>query len=372
MNRTERLAALRAAMAERILVIDGAMGTSIQGYPLSEQDFRGERFVDHEKSLKGNNDLLSLTRSALIAGIHESFIQAGADLICTNTFNATTVSQADYGAEHLAQEINVESARIARQVADRATEADPSKPRFVVGVLGPTSRTASISPDVNDPSFRDITFDQLKDAYTDALIGLVEGDVDVVMVETIFDTLNAKAAIYALLEYKDANPELDLPIMISGTITDLSGRTLSGQTAEAFWTSVRHAEPLSVGLNCALGIDELRGHISELARVADVPISCHPNAGLPNELGEYDEAPAHMAKVISGLAQSGTFNLVGGCCGTTPEHLVAMRAALENTPKGPKPSPEDITTALGGFSSVSDGTDGAGPVRAPRRGRRKG
>ncbi|MFT4987291.1 MAG: 5-methyltetrahydrofolate--homocysteine methyltransferase [Acidimicrobiales bacterium] len=356
MNRTERLAALRAAMAERILVIDGAMGTSIQGYPLSEQDFRGERFVDHEKSLKGNNDLLSLTRSALIAGIHESFIQAGADLICTNTFNATTVSQADYGAEHLAQEINVESARIARQVADRATEADPSKPRFVVGVLGPTSRTASISPDVNDPSFRDITFDQLKDAYTDALIGLVEGDVDVVMVETIFDTLNAKAAIYALLEYKDANPELDLPIMISGTITDLSGRTLSGQTAEAFWTSVRHAEPLSVGLNCALGIDELRGHISELARVADVPISCHPNAGLPNELGEYDEAPAHMAKVISGLAQSGTFNLVGGCCGTTPEHIAAIAKVVEGVAPRTPPA-RAVATQLSGLEPMRIDSD---------------
>ena len=356
MNRTERLAALRAAMAERILVIDGAMGTSIQGYPLSEQDFRGERFVDHEKSLKGNNDLLSLTGSALIAGIHESFIQAGADLICTNTFNATTVSQADYGAEHLAQEINVESARIARQVADRATEADPSKPRFVVGVLGPTSRTASISPDVNDPSFRDITFDQLKDAYTDALIGLVEGDVDVVMVETIFDTLNAKAAIYALLEYKDANPELDLPIMISGTITDLSGRTLSGQTAEAFWTSVRHAEPLSVGLNCALGIDELRGHISELARVADVPISCHPNAGLPNELGEYDEAPAHMAKVISGLAQSGTFNLVGGCCGTTPEHIAAIAKVVEGVAPRTPPA-RAVATQLSGLEPMRIDSD---------------
>ena len=334
-------------MAERILVIDGAMGTSIQGYPLSEEDFRGERFADHAKSLKGNNDLLSLTMPALIAEIHESFIGAGADLLCTNTFNATTISQADYGAEHLAQEINVESARIARQVADRATEADPRKPRFVVGVLGPTNRTASISPDVNDPSFRDITFDQLKDAYTDALIGLVDGGVDIVIVETIFDTLNAKAAIYALLDYKGANPKLDLPIMISGTITDLSGRTLSGQTAEAFWTSVRHAEPLSVGLNCALGIDELRGHISELARVADVPISCHPNAGLPNELGEYDEAPAHMAQVISGLAQVGTFNLVGGCCGTTPEHIAAIARAVEGVAPRTPLTPSSATQLSG-------------------------
>ncbi len=352
MNRTERLAALRAVMAERILVIDGAMGTSIQTYPLDEADFRGERFADHPTSLKGNNDLLSLTCPEVIADIHASFIDAGADLLCTNTFNATTISQADYGTEDLAKEINRESASIARQVADDATSANPARPRFVVGVLGPTSRTASISPDVNDPSFRDITFDQLRDAYTDALTGLVEGDVDIVMIETIFDTLNAKAAIYALLSYKAAHPDLDLPIMISGTITDLSGRTLSGQTTEAFWNSVRHAEPLSIGLNCALGIDELRGHISDLARVADVPISCHPNAGLPNELGEYDEAPEHMAGVISGLAQAGIFNLVGGCCGTTPAHIAAIAQAVEGV--APRVLPELAQkTRLSGLEPMS-------------------
>ena len=356
MTRADRLTALRAALDDRILVIDGAMGTSIQQYRLDEADFRGERFVDHAKSLKGNNDLLSLTRPELISEIHASFLDAGADLICTNTFNATTISQADYGTEDLAREINRESALLARQVADAATELDPTKPRFVVGVLGPTSRTASISPDVNDPAFRDITFDQLRDAYTDALTGLVEGNIDVVMVETIFDTLNAKAAIYALLEYKAAHPELDLPVMISGTITDLSGRTLSGQTGEAFWNSVRHAEPISVGLNCALGIDELRGHITELARVADVAVSCHPNAGLPNELGEYDEAPEHMAGVISGLATAGTFNLVGGCCGTTPEHIAAIAQAVEGVPTRAIPEPP-IKTRLSGLEPMTIDND---------------
>ena len=334
-NRTQRLAALRAALAERILVIDGAMGTSIQGYDLSEADFRGEGLTQlgfepaPDVHLKGNNDLLSLTRPDIVTEIHQGFIDADADLLCTNTFNSTVISQADYGTETLAREMNRASAAIARQVADAATKANPAKPRFVVGVLGPTSRTASISPDVNDPAYRDITFDQLRDAYRDALDGLIEGDVDVVMIETIFDTLNAKAAIYALLAYRDEHPDIDLPVMISGTITDLSGRTLSGQTAEAFWNSVRHAQPLSVGLNCALGIDELHAHIGDLARVADVPISCHPNAGLPNELGEYDQAPQHMADVMGKMARGGTFNLVGGCCGTTPAHIAAIAAAVD-------------------------------------------
>ena len=328
MNRTQRLDLLRAALRDRIMVIDGAMGTSIQAHPLDEEAFRGQLLAAHDRELKGNNDLLSLTRPQVIADIHRSFLDAGADLICTNTFNATVISQADYGTEHLARDLNRASAGIARTIADEYTMADPAKPRFVVGVLGPTNRTASISPDVNDPAFRDITFDQLRDAYTDALIGLVEGDVDVVMIETVFDTLNAKAAIYAILAFRDEHPDLDLPIMVSGTITDLSGRTLSGQTGEAFWNSVRHAQPLAVGLNCALGVDELRGHITELARVAGVPISCHPNAGLPNELGEYDELPEHTASVIGQLAAAGTFNLVGGCCGTTPAHIAAIAAAV--------------------------------------------
>jgi 5-methyltetrahydrofolate--homocysteine methyltransferase len=335
-NHDQRIAALRAALAQRVLVIDGAMGTSIQLHRLGESDFRGARFADHPSDLQGNNDLLSLTRPDLIADIHQSFLDAGADLLCTNTFNANVISQADYQAEHLAREINSQSARIARAVADAATAADPAKPRFVVGVLGPTSKTASLSPDVNDPARRDVTFDQLRDAYTEAIDGLVEGGVDVVMIETIFDTLNAKAAIYALLEYRETH-NIDLPVMISGTITDLSGRTLSGQTAEAFWNSVRHAKPLSVGLNCALGIDELKGHITELARVADVAVSCHPNAGLPNELGEYDQTPEHMARVIGSMG--GTFNLVGGCCGTTPDHIAAIAQAVEGwAPREAKPT----------------------------------
>ncbi|MFT7598567.1 MAG: 5-methyltetrahydrofolate--homocysteine methyltransferase [Acidimicrobiales bacterium] len=339
-------------MAERILVIDGAMGTSIQGLELSEADFRNDELAGHSNDLYGNNDLLSLTRPKLVAEIHQSFLDAGADLISTNTFNATVISQADYGTEHLAQRINFESAKIARGVADAATAANPDRPRFVVGVLGPTNRTASISPDVNDPAFRDITFDQLKDAYTDALAGLVDGGCDVVMVETIFDTLNAKAAIYAILEYNEARQDLDLPIMISGTITDLSGRTLSGQTAEAFWNSVRHARPLAVGLNCALGIDELRGHITELARVAEVAISCHPNAGLPNELGEYDEVPSHTAGVIGSMAAAGTFNLVGGCCGTTPEHIAAIAAAVDGCKPRVLPEPP-VATRLSGLEPMT-------------------
>lgn len=351
-NQAERVGRLRQAMAERILVIDGAMGTSIQGLELSEADFRNDELAGHSNDLYGNNDLLSLTRPKLVAEIHQSFLDAGADLISTNTFNATVISQADYGTEHLAQRINFESAKIARGVADAATAANPDRPRFVVGVLGPTNRTASISPDVNDPAFRDITFDQLKDAYTDALAGLVDGGCDVVMVETIFDTLNAKAAIYAILEYNEARQDLDLPIMISGTITDLSGRTLSGQTAEAFWNSVRHARPLAVGLNCALGIDELRGHITELARVAEVAISCHPNAGLPNELGEYDEVPSHTAGVIGSMAAAGTFNLVGGCCGTTPEHIAAIAAAVDGCKPRVLPEPP-VATRLSGLEPMT-------------------
>ncbi len=326
--REARLAALRGAMAKRILVLDGAMGTMIQDRRLGENDFRGDRFASHPSDLKGNNDLLSLTRPDVVREIHTQFLDAGADLISTNTFNATSISQADYGTEHLAAELNLAAAQIARGAADTAAAANRRKPRFVIGVLGPTSKTASISPEVNDPAFRDITFDQLRTAYTEALEGLVQGGVDVVMVETIFDTLNAKAAIHAVLQYREDN-EIDLPLMVSGTITDLSGRTLSGQTPEAFWNSVRHAEPLAVGLNCALGITELRPHISELARVADVALSCHPNAGLPNELGEYDETPKQTAAVIADLAEAGTFNFVGGCCGTTPNHIAAIAASVK-------------------------------------------
>ena len=321
MNRSERVDALRQHLKDRVLVFDGAMGTSIQKLGLTEKDFRNAQLEDHEVELQGNNDLLTLTRPEAIADIHSSFIDAGADLISTNTFNSTTISQADYSLEYLARELNVEGARIAREVADAASTTD--RPRWVVGVLGPTSKTCSISPDVNDPARRDVTFDELRDAYSEALDGLIEGGSDVIMIETIFDTLNAKAAIFAVMEYRDEH-DLDIPIMISGTITDLSGRTLSGQTVEAFWNSVRHAEPLSVGLNCALGAQDLKGYVAELSRVADTFVSTHPNAGLPNELGEYDETPEAMAEVVKDMLDARTANIVGGCCGTTPEHISAI------------------------------------------------
>jgi 5-methyltetrahydrofolate--homocysteine methyltransferase len=323
MSRTRRIAQLHEHLADRVLVFDGAMGTSIQNLGLAEADFRDDTLAHHHVDLQGNNDLLSITRPDLIADIHRSFADAGAELLSTNTFNSTSISQADYELQHLARELNVVGAQIARTVADQLST--PERPRWVVGVLGPTSKTCSISPDVNDPARRDVTFDELRDAYTDALDGLLEGGADVIMIETIFDTLNAKAAIYAVMAYRDEH-DIDIPLMISGTITDLSGRTLSGQTAEAFWNSVRHAKPLSVGLNCALGARDLKGHIAELSRVADTHISCHPNAGLPNELGEYDETPGQMAPVVGEMLSAETVNIVGGCCGTTPDHIAAIAA----------------------------------------------
>ena len=324
-DRADRIELLHEHLAERILIFDGAMGTSIQDLHLVERDFRADILADHPVDLLGNNDMLSLTRPDVIVDIHRSFAAAGANLLCTNTFNSTTISQADYDTEHLARELNVAGARIARQVADETST--PEHPRWVVGVLGPTSKTCSISPDVNDPSRRDVTFDELRIAYTDALEGLLEGGADVIMIETIFDTLNAKAAIYAVMEHREAKG-IDIPLMISGTITDLSGRTLSGQTTEAFWNSVRHAKPLSVGLNCALGARDLKGHIAELSRVADTYVSCHPNAGLPNELGEYDETPGQMAPIIGEMIAAGNVNIVGGCCGTTPKHIAAIAAQI--------------------------------------------
>ncbi len=324
-DRADRIALLHELLAERILIFDGAMGTSIQDLRLVERDFRADILADHPVDLLGNNDMLSLTRPDIIAEIHRSFAAAGANLLCTNTFNSTTISQADYDTEHLARKLNVAGARIARQVADETST--PENPLWVVGVLGPTSKTCSISPYVNDPARRDVTFDELRIAYTDALEGLLEGGADVIMIETIFDTLNAKAAIYAVMEHREAQ-DIDIPLMISGTITDLSGRTLSGQTTEAFWNSVRHAKPLSVGLNCALGARDLKGHIAELSRVADTYVSCHPNAGLPNELGEYDETPGQMAPVIGEMVAAGNVNIVGGCCGTTPKHIAAIVAQI--------------------------------------------
>ncbi len=343
-----RVAKLESALAARILVLDGAMGTMIQQHELGEEDYRGSRFAagfdaragtDHAHGdgcgcahdQKGNNDLLTLTRPDLIRGIHSEYLAAGADLVETNTFNSTTISLTDYGLQHLARELNESGARLAREACDAAEAATPDKPRFVVGVLGPTSRTASISPDVNRPGFRAISFDELRIAYREATDGLIDGGADIIMVETIFDTLNAKAALFAVEEAFDARGAR-LPIMISGTITDASGRTLSGQTAEAFWYSLRHAQPLSIGLNCALGAKDLRAHVDILAQVADAYVSTHPNAGLPNAFGGYDETPEDMAGVLREFAASGLLNVVGGCCGTTPAHIRAIGDAVSGLP----------------------------------------
>jgi 5-methyltetrahydrofolate--homocysteine methyltransferase len=326
-----RLDTLRTALEKRILILDGAMGTMIQTWKLQEADYRGARFEDYHRDLKGNNDLLTLTRPDVIAAIHTAYLEAGADIIETNTFNSTRVSQADYGLEALARELNAEGARLARRCADAVTARTPERPRYVAGVLGPTSRTATISPDVNDPGFRNITFDELVSDYREAALGLIEGGADIIMIETVFDTLNAKAAIFAVKSvYDDIGRAL--PIMISGTITDASGRTLSGQTTEAFWYSVAHAEPLSVGLNCALGADQLRAYVYALSACADVPVSAHPNAGLPNEFGEYDQTPAEMAEIVGEFARSGLVNIVGGCCGSTPEHIRAIADAVKDLP----------------------------------------
>jgi len=325
---SNRTALLHSLLAQRILVLDGAMGTMIQSYKLSEADYRGTRFADFAHDLKGNNDLLSLTQPQIIREIHNKYLAAGADILETNSFNATAISMADYHMEHLVPELNFTAARLAREAADEATAQNPDKPRFVAGVLGPTSRTATISPDVNDPGFRNVTFDQLCASYLEAIDGLVKGGVDILIVETVFDTLNAKAALFAIETYFEAY-QLRLPVMISGTITDASGRTLSGQTGEAFWNSVRHARPLSIGFNCALGPDLLRQYVEELSNKADVFISSHPNAGLPNAFGEYDMDGAQMAVHIGEWARAGLLNIVGGCCGTTPAHIAAIAKAVE-------------------------------------------
>ncbi|WP_395790419.1 homocysteine S-methyltransferase family protein [Aquimonas sp.] len=348
----DRVAQLDAALARRILIIDGAMGTMIQRHSLSEEQYRGERFAagldalqsqppcghetGHEQhshgptcgcDLKGNNDLLTLTQPQIIAEIHRAYLEAGADLIETNTFNSTTLSQADYKLEHLARELNLEGARLARRECDAIEASTPDKPRFVVGILGPTSRTASISPDVNNPGFRATSFEELAVAYREATHGLIDGGADIIMIETVFDTLNAKAAAFAVDDVF-AERGARLPLMISGTITDRSGRTLSGQTAEAFWYSLAHARPHAVGLNCALGAKDLRAYIDILAQVAPTHVSCHPNAGLPNAFGGYDETPEEMASTLSEFAAAGLLNIVGGCCGTTPEHIQAIAKAV--------------------------------------------
>jgi 5-methyltetrahydrofolate--homocysteine methyltransferase len=320
---------LPAILRERIAILDGAMGTMIQRFKLSEAQYRGERFKDFHKDVKGNNELLSLTRPDVIRAIHEKYLAAGADLIETNTFGATTIAQADYDMADLAYEMNLASARLARAACDKFST--PSNPRFVVGALGPTPKTASISPDVNDPGARNVSFEELRAAYYEQTKGLVEGGADVLLVETIFDTLNAKAALFAINEFFEASGEC-LPIIISGTVTDASGRILSGQTVTAFWHSVRHAKPLAVGLNCALGAALMKPYIVELHKAApDTFISCYPNAGLPNPMSDtgFDETPSDTSRLLQEFAQEGLVNIVGGCCGTTPEHIGAIHAAVQ-------------------------------------------
>lgn len=315
---------IRNLLNKRILILDGAMGTMIQRYKLEENDFRDESLANHPKPLKGNNDLLSFTRPDVIKAIHAQYYDAGADIVETNTFSGTTIAQADYelGADYV-WKINFESAKIAKEVADEYTAKNPDKPRFVAGAIGPTNRTASISPDVNDPGFRGVTFDELKDAYKEQVKGLVEGGVDLLLVETIFDTLNAKAALYAIDEFMEETGK-SYPVMVSGTITDASGRTLSGQTTEAFLISMQHAPLLSVGLNCALGASALRPYLQVLSTNAPFYVSAYPNAGLPNEMGQYDESPAAMAKQVEDFCKEGLVNILGGCCGTTPDHIKAI------------------------------------------------
>ena len=308
-------------LQQRILILDGAMGTMIQRHKLEEKDYRGERFKDWHKDVKGNNDLLSITQPQIIEGIHKQYLEAGADIIETNTFSSTVIAQADYDMQSLAYELNVASAKCSKKAADEYTAKNPNKPRFVAGAIGPLNKTLSLSPDVNNPGFRAVTFDEVVTAYYEQIKGLVDGGVDLLLIETIFDTLNAKAAIYAIKKYfRDTNKKT-LPVMISGTITDASGRTLSGQTLEAFYVSVMHAKPLSIGLNCALGAQEMRPHIEELSQIAGCYTSAYPNAGLPNAFGEYDEQPHETAHIIEEWAANGWLNIVGGCCGTTPDHI---------------------------------------------------
>mgnify|MGYP001428770396 CR=1 FL=1 len=318
---------IKELLKERILIIDGAMGTMIQRHKLTEADYRGDRFKDWHTDVKGNNDLLSITQPDIITGIHKLYLDAGADIIETNTFSSTSIAQADYDMQSLAYEMNIASARCARAAADAYTKKNPEKPRFVAGAIGPLNKTLSLSPDVNNPGFRAVTFDEVAAAYNEQIRGLVEGGVDILLIETIFDTLNAKAAIYAISRYKRESG-IDLPVMISGTITDASGRTLSGQTLEAFYISVMHANPISIGLNCALGASEMRPHIEELSAIASCYTSAYPNAGLPNAFGEYDEQPHETAHIIEEWAKEGFVNIVGGCCGTTPDHIKHIAAEV--------------------------------------------
>jgi len=323
------MSSIREVIKKRILVLDGAMGTMLQRYNFTEADFRGDRFKDYPTSLKGNNDLLSLTQPNAIADVHRKYFEAGADIVETNTFSGTTIAMADYEMEDLVYELNFESAKIAKYVASEFTNKNPEKPRFVAGSIGPTNRTASLSPDVNRPEFRAVTFDELRLAYKQQVEALIDGGVDLLLVETIFDTLNAKAALFAIEEVKEEQ-NIDIPIMVSGTITDASGRTLSGQTVEAFLTSISHVPLLSVGFNCALGAKQLQPYLKRLSSQTDFYTSAHPNAGLPNAFGEYDQTPAEMKNLIEAYLKDDLINIIGGCCGTNPEHIKAIAQVVKN------------------------------------------
>jgi 5-methyltetrahydrofolate--homocysteine methyltransferase len=336
-RRDERLAYFARAAEQRVLILDGAWGSMIQTCALHEHDFRGDRFHDHAHPLQGDNDLLCLTRPDIVRDIHDQYLAAGADITSTNTFNATTISQADYALEHVVRDINGAAARIAREAAD-AAEAKDGKPRLVAGAIGPTNKTLSLSPNVNDPAYRDMTFMEVARSYREQAEALIDGGSDIILIETIFDTLNAKAALWGVWEAYDATGA-ELPIWLSGTITDRSGRTLSGQTTEAFWNAVRHAKPWAVGLNCALGPAELRPFLAELSRVADCPVSAYPNAGLPNAMGGYDETPEDMAGHYAEWARAGLVNILGGCCGTTPAHIQGLVQAVEGVAPRALPSP---------------------------------
>ena len=339
MMRQDRIAALKAAAKARILILDGAAGSMFQQRKLGEADFRGARFADHPSPLQGDNDLLCITRPDVVGELHDAYLAAGADIVATNTFNATAISQADYALEAAVVDINAAAAKLARQAADRWSATTPERPRYVAGSIGPLSRTLSISPDVNDPAKRAVTFDEVYHAYREQALALHAGEVDIFLLETVFDTLNCKAAIKAVLDLEDDGLE-PLPIWISGTITDRSGRTLSGQTVEAFWNSVRHARPFAVGLNCALGAELMRPHVAELSRIADCLVSAYPNAGLPNAFGEYDEQPHETARQLEEWADSGLVNILGGCCGTTPGHIAHIaRAVAGKRPRTPVTRP---------------------------------
>lgn len=320
---------IQTEIQKRILVLDGAMGTMLQQYNFSEEDFRGQRFKDYPTPLKGNNDLLSLTQPKAIAEVHAKYFEAGADIVETNTFSGTTIAMADYDMEELVYELNYESAKIAKEVADKFTKANPEKPRFVAGSIGPTNKTASLSPDVNRPEYRAITFNELRIAYKQQVEALIDGGVDLLLVETIFDTLNAKAALFAIEEVKEEQ-NINIPIMVSGTITDASGRTLSGQTVEAFLTSISHVPLLSVGFNCALGAEQLKPYLQRLSNETEFYTSAHPNAGLPNAFGEYDESPKQMQGYIEDYLKDGLINIIGGCCGTSPDHIKAIAEIANN------------------------------------------